>query len=52
MDIETFYSDFKEINGLKFAMLRDQKIMGQPYQSIKLEKIELNVPVDEGIFKM
>jgi hypothetical protein len=26
--------------------------MGQDFASIKLDKIELNVPVDEKIFKM
>lgn len=52
MEVETFYSDIKEIGGLKFAMSRSQKVQGQVFQEIKLEKIELNVPVDESIFKM
>jgi opacity protein-like surface antigen len=52
VDVETFYSNFKEINGLKFAMTRTQKVMGQLFIEIKLDKIELNVPVDEKIFKM
>jgi len=52
VEVETFYSDFKEVNGLKFAMTRTQKVMGQDFASIKLDKIELNVPVDEKIFKM
>lgn len=52
VEVETFYSDFKEINGVKFAMMSDQKINGQPFQSVKFDKIELNVPIDEAIFKM
>jgi hypothetical protein len=52
MEVETFYSDFKDINGLKFAMTRSQKMQGNVFQEIKLEKVELNVPVDESIFKM
>lgn len=52
VDVETFYSDFKEINGLKFAMTRIQKVMGQLFMEIKLDKIELNVPVDEKVFEM
>lgn len=52
VEVETFYSDFREVNGLKFAMTRTQKVMGQDFASIKLDKIELNVPVDEKIFKM
>ncbi|MCX6318791.1 MAG: hypothetical protein NTW29_16040 [Bacteroidetes bacterium] len=52
VDVETFYSDFKEINGLKFAMTRIQKVMGQEFASVRLDKIELNVKIDEAIFKM
>lgn len=52
MEVETFYSDFKEIGGLKFAMVRTQKIMGQVFMEVKLDKIELNVPIDEKIFNM
>lgn len=49
-DAETFYSDIKDINGLKFCMNFSTKIEGQVYQQVKYEKIELNVPVDETIF--
>lgn len=51
-EVETYYSDIKEVNGLKFAMHADQKIQGQTFQDIKFDKVELNVPVDEKIFKM
>ena len=51
-DAETFYSDIKEVNGLKFSMHFVQKVEGQIFQDVKYEKIELNVPVDEKIFIM
>jgi hypothetical protein len=51
-DVESFYSDVKDVNGLKFAMHVEQKIEGQTFQEVKYEKVELNVPVDEKIFKM
>jgi hypothetical protein len=51
-DAHTFYSDIKEINGLKFSMHFTQKVEGQVFQDVKYEKIELNVPVDEKIFAM
>lgn len=51
-DAHTFYSDIKEINGLKFSMHFVQKIANQVLQDVKYEKIELNVPVDEKIFIM
>lgn len=52
MEIETFYSDVKDVNGVKFFMHRDSKVEGQVFQSIQFEKIELNVPIDEKIFDM
>lgn len=50
-DVETFYSDMKTVDGLQFCMHLIQKIKGQLYLSIKWNKIELGVPVDEKIFE-
>ena len=52
MEVESYYSDLKEIGGVKFFMTRDSKIEGQTFQTIKYEKIELNVTIDEKIFEM
>lgn len=52
LEVETFYSDFKNVEGLIFSFTMSQKISGQVFQEIKYEKVELNVPVDEKIFKM
>lgn len=52
METETWFSDLKEIGGVKFFMSRDSKIQGQIFQTVKFDKIELNVPVDEKIFEM
>jgi hypothetical protein len=51
-EVESFYSDPKEIGGIKFFMTKDSKIEGQIFQTVKFDKIELNVPVDEKIFPM
>jgi len=50
IEIETYYSDIKDFNGLKFPMVRTQKMQGQVFQEIKIATIEFNVPVDEKIF--
>jgi hypothetical protein len=50
IEIETFYSDIKDFNGLKFPKVRTQKMQGQVFQEIKIATIEFNVPVDEKIF--
>jgi hypothetical protein len=50
IDVDTWYSDYKEFGGIKFAMTRSQKIMGQDFQTITLNNVELNVSVDEKVF--
>jgi hypothetical protein len=50
MDVETFFSDIKELNGLKFPLTRTQKIQGQTFQEIKISTIDFNVPIDEKVF--
>jgi hypothetical protein len=50
MEIENYFSDIKDFNGLKFAMTRNQKMAGETFQLIKMTSIEFNVPIDEKIF--
>jgi hypothetical protein len=50
VEIETFYTDIKDINGLKFSMGRVQKIEGQVFQEVTFSKVEVNIPIDEKIF--
>jgi len=50
IQIETFFSNTKDFNGLKFPTLRTQKMQGQVFQEIKIVTIEFNVPIDEKIF--
>jgi hypothetical protein len=48
--VESWYSDLKEVNGLKFPMSRIQKIAGEEFAAVKLDTVELNGPIDEKIF--
>lgn len=50
VEVETWYSDTKEFAGLKFNMVRTQKISGQVIQTITYTNVELNVQVEEKIF--
>ena len=50
MELETYYSDVKDFNNLKFSMSRTIKSGGQTVQEVHFDKIELDVPVDEKIF--
>jgi len=52
LEIETFYSNLKDFNGVKFFMTLVSKTDGQVIQTIKLDQAEMNVPIDERIFEM
>lgn len=53
-DIENKFSDFREVNGIKFPFSVEQRSAdGQmPEQKITLQKVDLNVPVEDSFFKM
>ncbi len=52
-EIESSIGDYKEVNGLMFAFAMENGIKGsQQKEKITLSKIELNVPVDDAMFKM
>lgn len=50
VEVETSYSNFKDIAGLKFSMSITQKMNGQEFQSIIMTNVDLNATVDEKIF--
>lgn len=51
VEMETLYSDLKDFNGIKYFMTRIQKMNGEVFSEMHMDKFELNVPVDEAIFK-
>ena len=50
MELETFYSEVKDIGNVKFTMMRSVHSGGQTLQEVHFDKIELDVPIDEKIF--
>lgn len=52
-DIATKVGDYKEVQGLYFPFTQESSIKDTPTrQRVTVENIELNVPVDDAIFKM
>jgi hypothetical protein len=52
-ETETTLGDYREVNGLMFPFAIASSTKGSPQQQkLTIEKIELNVPVDEASFKM
>lgn len=54
LEVETHYSDYREVDGVKFPFsLQQEAADGQvPDQKITFQKVELNVPVEDSVFKM
>jgi outer membrane lipoprotein-sorting protein len=50
--VDTYLSDYKEVGGLTMPHLIETKMGGQTVSKMIMEKIELNVDIDDSIFKM
>ena len=50
MEVESFFSNLKDFNGLKFALTRVQKVGGQVLQELNFKDLQFNVAIDEKIF--
>jgi hypothetical protein len=51
-DVETFLSDYKEVNGQMIAHAVESKAGGNVVSQITIETVEFDVPVDDAIFVM
>ncbi|MCX6276940.1 MAG: hypothetical protein NT004_02440 [Bacteroidetes bacterium] len=50
--MENYFRDYRAVQGIMFSFTQDTHFGGQPYNSLQLDSIELNNPVDEKIFQM
>jgi outer membrane lipoprotein-sorting protein len=52
-EVESVMGDYKEVNGLMFPFAIENGVKGsQEKEKLTLSKIEINVPIDDAIFKM
>ncbi|MEI7983339.1 MAG: hypothetical protein WCI71_16940 [Bacteroidota bacterium] len=50
--VENYYRDYRTVQGILFSFTQDTYFGGQPYNSLQLDSMELNRPVDPEIFRM
>jgi len=50
--IDIFYSDYRDENGVKIPFKSISKVNGQTILTSTIEKVEINVPLDDGIFRL
>ena len=51
-EVDIYPGNYKPINGVLFPYSIEQKVGGQTQVQITLEKIEVDVPIDDAAFKM
>jgi hypothetical protein len=50
MKMESYMSDYQEVNGIYFPFAMEQKVNGQTAMSMVIDKIEMNKEVDDTMF--
>jgi len=48
--VETYVSDYQEVDGLYMPFSMEQKMGGQTFMQMTMEKVEFNAEIDEKIF--
>jgi hypothetical protein len=50
--VDSFFGDYKEVNGMTFPFSIEQKVKGQPGPQFSVEKVELDVDLQDSLFVM
>ncbi len=50
--MECFFKDYKQVGGIWFAYTHEYFMGGEYWAIYEFEKIEIDIPIDESIFKM
>jgi hypothetical protein len=52
LEIDSYPGNYKPVNGLMMAHSIESKIKGQTLFSLTVDKVEMDVPIDDAMFKM
>lgn len=52
VDADQYVGNYKQVNGLMMAFSIETKISGQTVNQIAFDKVEMDVPIDDSVFKM
>jgi len=51
-DVQSFFRDYRKVDGVMFAFLIDSETIGTPYkQKITFDKVEVNLALDDALFQ-
>ena len=51
-EIATYSTDYKEVGGIMIAHTITAEFDGTPLQSLQIETVEVNEPIEDSVFKM
>ena len=51
-EVASYSSDYREVDGLMIAHKITVEIDGAPMQSLNLETVKINVPIEDSVFEM
>lgn len=52
IELDQYVGNYKPVNGLMFPFSIETKVKGQTANQIMIDKVEIDVPVDDSLFKM
>jgi len=52
VEIDSYQSNYKPVNGVLFPFSIEQKAQGQTMAQIAVDKIDIDAPIDDAVFKM
>ena len=52
VELDNYMSNYKPVNGVLIAHSIENKVKGQTVSQITFDKVEMDVPIDDSIFKM
>lgn len=52
VEVDTYLSNYKAVNGVLYPYAIDSKIQGKSVGQFTIDDIKVNVPIDDGIFAM
>jgi len=45
-------SDYRDVNGVKMPFSLKQSLNGKPVADLRVSNVEINVPLDESLFRL
>jgi hypothetical protein len=52
MEVDSYPGNYKPVNGLMMAHSVENKIKGQTIFTLTIDKVEMDVAIDDAVFKM